>query len=142
MEGTDNREIFASHGLKNTKHRNLIFDILKNTEFPLSTESIFLMLKEVDTSICYSTVYRILDMFVSKGLVIKSNIGDENKAAFELNRLDHRHHLICMGCKKMIALEDCPLDQYEKSLERKTQFDITAHKLEIFGYCPACKDKE
>lgn len=142
MEGSDNKEIFAAHGLKNTKHRNFIYDILKNADLPLTTENIFLMLKDLDSSINFSTVYRNLDVFATKGLVVKSNIGDESKAAFELNRLEHRHHLICMGCKKIIALQDCPLDRYEKSLERKTQFDITAHRLEIFGYCPACKGRE
>jgi Fur family transcriptional regulator, ferric uptake regulator len=141
MEGPDNREIFAKHGLKNTKHRNLIYDILRNAELPLTTESIYLMLKEVDTSISFSTVYRVLDVFASKGLVVKSGIGEDNRAAFELNRMEHRHHLICVGCRKMIAIEGCPLELFEKSLENKTHFDITAHKLEIFGYCPNCKGK-
>jgi Fur family transcriptional regulator, ferric uptake regulator len=142
MDGTENKEVFLKLGLKNTKHRNLIYDMLKASEFPLTTESIYLKLKDVDTSISFSTVYRILEVFAAKGLAIKSSIGDDSKAAFELNRLVHRHHLICMGCKKMIAIEGCPLERFEKSLERKTQFDITAHNLEIFGYCPACKDKD
>jgi Fur family ferric uptake transcriptional regulator len=120
----------------------MVYDILKGSELPLTSEELFLKLKDVDASISYSTVYRILDAFAEKGLVLKSNIGDENKAVFELSRAEHRHRLICIGCRKMIALEDCPLDEYEKSLESKTHFDITAHKLEIFGYCPACKEKQ
>ena len=142
MQELDNSALFAKHSLKNTKHRNLIIDILKKSQVPLTTESIFLMLKNVDTSISFSTVYRILDVFVSKGIAAKANIGDDNKAMFELNRMEHKHHLVCVGCKKMITIEGCPLDRYEKALEKETQFDITAHKLEIFGYCPACKDKE
>lgn len=142
MAGSDNRELFGKLGLKNTKHRNLIYDILKESQLPLTTEHIYLKLKEVDTSISFSTVYRILDAFVSKGIVLKSSISDDNKAMFELNRMQHKHHLVCISCKKMIAVENCPLERYEKSLEKKTQFEITAHNLEIFGYCPACRLKE
>lgn len=142
MTELDNKEVFGEHGLKNTKHRNLIYDILKESQLPLTTEHIYLKLKEVDTSISFSTVYRILDAFVSKGIALKSSMSDDNKAMFELNRMEHKHHLVCISCKKMIAVDDCPLERYEKSLAKKTQFDITAHNLEIFGYCPACKVKQ
>ncbi len=142
MAGVDNKELFGKHGLKNTKHRNLVYDILTESQFPLTTEQIYLKLKEVDTSISFSTVYRILDAFVSKGIALKSSISEDNKAMFELNRMEHKHHLVCISCKKMITVEGCPLERYEKLLEKKTQFDITAHNLEIFGYCPVCKMKE
>lgn len=142
MAGSDNKELFGKHGLKNTKHRNLVYDILTESKLPLTTEHIYLKLKNVDTSISFSTVYRILDTFVSKGIALKSSISDDNKAMFELNRMEHKHHLVCISCRRMIAVEGCPLERYEKSLEKKTQFDITAHNLEIFGYCPACKVKE
>lgn len=142
MEDQENRQVFRAHGIKNTGHRNLIYDILRHAELPLTTEAIFLMLKEVDTSISFSTVYRILDLFACKGLAVKTTLADEGKAAFEMNRIEHRHRLICMGCKKMISIEGCPLKQYERTLEHKTQFDITTHKLELFGYCPECKEKE
>lgn len=142
MDVPDNRDLFRKYGLKNTKNRSLIFEILKSSEFPLTPESVFLKLKEVDASVSFSTVYRILDIFTEKGIALRTNIGNEKKAAFELNRLEHKHRLVCINCKKMIAIEDCPLDMFEKSLEMKTQFDITSHKLEIYGYCPACKDKE
>lgn len=135
----ENREVFARLGLKSTKHRDGIYELLKAADRPLAPEEIFLRLKETDATVSYSTVYRTLDTFTAKGLAVKSAIGDENRAVFELNRPEHRHRLICIGCRKTIPLEHCPLDRYEKSLERETSFDITAHRLELFGYCPACK---
>ena len=141
MQGDDNKDVFTKHGLKNTKHRNLVLDILKGSDCPLTTEEIFLKLKEVDTSISFSTVYRILEAFAVKGITEKSTATD-GRHAFELSPTAHKHRLVCIGCKKMVAIEGCPLSDFSKSLENETQFDITAHKLEIYGYCPACKDKE
>lgn len=136
----DNKELFGKHGIKNTKQRNLTIDILKQTQLPLTAENIFFKLKETDSSICLSSVYRILEVFISKGLVVKSTIPDENKAVFELKRMEHKHHLVCVSCKKMIAIDDCPLAKYEKYLEKDLGFDITGHKLEIFGYCQKCRE--
>jgi Fur family ferric uptake transcriptional regulator len=79
---------------------------------------------------------------VSKGLVTKSNITGDNKALYEINNLDHTHHLICSGCKKMFSVDGCPLEEYEKQLMVKMDFDITGHKLEIFGVCKDCKAKK
>lgn len=141
MEEGNNRELFARLGLKNTRHRSMIYDILKGAELPLSTEEIFLRMKALDAAVSFSTVYRTLDTFAEKGVAVKSAADEGGRTEFEMNRSEHRHRLVCIGCKRVIPLEDCPLDRYEKSLEKKTQFDITAHRLEIFGYCPACKGR-
>ena len=137
-----NRDVFSKHGLRNTKHRNLVYDMLMASDAPLTAESIFLKLREMDVPVSFSTVYRILDAFAARGLALKSGMSDQNKAAFELTRIGHRHRLICVGCQKTVAVEGCPLNGFEKALESETHFDITAHKLEIFGLCPACKGKQ
>lgn len=141
MDTADNRELFARHGLKNTRHRNLIYDLLRPSELPLTAEDVFLRLKDVDASVSLSTVYRILDAFAEKGLAVKADSIGGGKAAYEICRAEHRHRLVCMGCKKTVPIDGCPLEKFEKTLSEKTQFDITSHRLEIFGYCPECKEK-
>ena len=100
MEQLDNKEFFSNHGIKNTKQRNMIFDILKEESLPLTAERVFFKAKEIDPTLSLSTVYRILDVFVDKGMVLKSSITEDNKAMFELNRMEHKHHLVCICCKK------------------------------------------
>jgi len=53
----------------------------------------------------------------------------------------HRHYLICLGCKKIMPIDHCPLGDYEKSLAKKTNYLISGHRLDIYGYCPECKLK-
>ncbi|MCE5286041.1 MAG: transcriptional repressor [Pelosinus sp.] len=128
-----------SVGLKNTKHRHSILAILERCESPITAEEIFLELKQQQVAINLSSVYRTLENLVIKEMVVKSTISGESKALFELKRTGHRHRLICSGCKKMIAIEGCPVAEYEKSLQQQTGFRVTGHKLEIYGYCHDCE---
>ncbi len=140
MEANQYKEIFRKNNIKATKQREVVLDILMNASVPLTADEIYVKQMEGESNISLSTIYRILDVFVSKCLVQKSNISD-NKAIFEVIGMGHKHHLICLACGKIIALDHCPMGEYEKSLEKETQFEITSHKLAFFGYCPMCKQK-
>lgn len=132
-------DILKREGLKSTKHRIAILEVLESCDQPLSTEQIFFKLKEDNISINLSSIYRNLESLVSRELVIKSNITGESKAIYELNRMEHKHRLICSGCKKMFLIDGCPLEEYERHLKDKMNFDITGHRLEIFGFCKDCR---
>lgn len=133
------RAILKQEGLKYTKHRASIMKVIAESGQPLSAEQVFLILQESGINVNLSTVYRTLESLASKNLIIKSNIGSDTKALFELNRMEHKHRLICIGCKKMFSVDGCPLEDYERRLHNKTGFDVTDHKLEIYGYCEECK---
>jgi len=139
MRKADYNNLLKSNGLKNTKRRNSILEILASMDQPLTVEQIFLELKQKEVPINMSTVYRILETLASKDLIAKSQIIGDNKTYFELKRIEHTHHLICMGCKKMFSVDDCPFEEYCDILQARTGFNITGHKLEIYGYCQSCR---
>lgn len=141
MENKEWKEIFKKNNIKATKQRELVFQLLTESDVPLTAEEIYVMLMEKEKNMSLSTIYRILDVFVSKGLVQKSNITN-NKAVYEVLGMGHKHHIICISCGKIIALDHCPIREYEKALEKETEFEITSHKLVFFGYCPACRKKQ
>lgn len=140
MISLSNTEIFKKYKIKNTKNRNIILDILREGEL-LTAEEIFLKSKEIDSNINLSTVYRTLNIFEKNAIVLKSNIAHEDKTRFKLNHMDHMHYLICLSCHREIGLENCPISGYDLFLEERTDFDIVGHKLEVYGYCPKCKNK-
>lgn len=135
-------ELLAKEGVKRTKHRKAILEILEGSETPLTADEIFLTLKEKHTSIWLSTVYRTLEILTEKDVVLKSTSMGEDKARYELKHDEHRHRFVCVGCHKMIPLLDCPLEDFEKKLKDKMDFDVTGHNLEIYGYCHDCKLRE
>lgn len=128
-------------GLKSTRRRSDVLLILEGKSRPVTAEQIFLDLKEKGVNISLSTVYRILEVLVTKDVVLKMNSTENDSALFELNRRIHRHYLVCLGCRKMIPVEHCPLGGLEKRLEQETGFAVTGHSLEIYGYCSECQKK-
>lgn len=134
-------ERLKKSGLKSTKSRKAILDILIKSNQPIAAEQIFLALKEKNIDINLSTVYRTLESLESKDLVTKISIIDDDRMLFEYNQLDHRHYLVCLDCKKIITIQNCPLGSYEKTLEDKTHFNIIGHKLYLYGYCEECQKR-
>lgn len=130
--------ILTKQGCKNTKSRKAVIDILNKTEAPISAEEIYLGIKTLGSSANLSTVYRTLELMEEKGLVGKTMMND-GRARYELTGDGHRHHLICTNCHRMVPIDICPLNTLEKDVSQKTNFDITGHKLELYGVCPECK---
>jgi Fur family transcriptional regulator, ferric uptake regulator len=130
--------ILTQQGCKNTKSREAVISTLERAHTPVSAEDIFIRIKEKGAAANLSTVYRTLELMESKGLVSKTIMPD-GKARYELTGDGHRHHLICTNCNKMVAIDFCPLEALQKDVGEKNRFDITGHKLEIYGVCPECK---
>jgi Fur family ferric uptake transcriptional regulator len=81
----DHKELFAGLQLRNTKSRNLVYDVLNESDAPMTAEQVYLKLRALDSPISLSTVYRILEVFVGKEIVLKTNLTDENKFMVEIN---------------------------------------------------------
>lgn len=127
-------------GLKVTRQRCEIVDILEQSAQPVSAEGLFFQLREQGSAISLSTVYRVLELLVAKKAVRRISTVEEGGSLFELDDA-HRHYLVCLGCHRMFPLDDCPLEAYEKELTSRTGFDVTGHSLEIYGYCRDCQEK-
>ena len=135
------RDDLKRKGLKNTKRRAAILEILERQPQPVTAGQIFMELSRLKVPTSLSTVYRELDSLVANSLVVKAKINESEKAFYEYNRMVHKHYLICLGCKKMIAIDACPLKPFEEKLEKQTHFRITDHRLNLYGYCPECQAK-
>ncbi len=126
-------------GLKFTKHRQLVLQLLQAQGGVLTAEEIYSELQAQGADINFSTVYRILESFTQKGVTEKSYLADARKYGFVLHALGHRHRLICLGCHRIVEVEHCPIASFEEQLAGKTDFSIVGHNLEWYGYCASCR---
>lgn len=134
------RNMLSQKGLKNTSVRVVVLKILDDSEIPMTVEEIFVSVRSLLSSVNLSTVYRTMETLLKNGLVEKTALLDENKARYEFRRVEHKHHLVCTGCNRMIPVEDCPVDdEYAKLMCNKQGFELTGHRLEIYGLCPGCQ---
>lgn len=142
------QSISYPQGIKWTKQRKDVYEVLHSAKEPLSAVQIYQQLAKSDISCNYavSTIYRILSAFEEKNIVNKTNWMGDGTVVYELNRGEHMHYAVCMNCNKRIPLHACPIqhmhlhhDETEQGLE-ETGFQVVGHKLELYGYCRECRE--
>lgn len=87
-----------------------------------------------------ATVYRSLSMLLDLKLVQRFDFGD-GAARFELTvgHKDHHHHLVCRACTRIVEVDDCFPEEFERALAARSGFKAVTHRLEFFGVCPDCQ---
>ena len=86
-------------------------------------------------------LFWIAELFTSLELVKKLDFGD-GRNRYELN--DHNlahshHHLICLGCGKVVEFSYNFLDDLKKKVKKENAFNIVDYQLKFYGYCSACE---
>lgn len=127
-------------GIKRTKQRESVLSLLEQSDTPLSASDICSKIEKNGDAAWLSTVYRTLELFVKKGVAIKTKVMNNDMAVYELNRFKHKHYAVCMNCHKIIPMDNCPMDKFIPELE-EDDFHIMGHNLEVYGYCKDCYSK-
>ena len=141
---------FRGCGYRMTVPRQAILDVLSRTSRHLSAEDIYMTAHKIYPNVGLTTVYRTVELLVQMGLVFKFDFGD-GRARYELSEGPkgerHHHHLVCKNCGRVIDYTDFIdeevelLNQTEKGLSKKYDFDITNHLIQFHGLCSECKKK-
>ena len=124
--------------LKFTKARDKILKLLESSTDPLSAFDMFYLLD--DKSINLSTIYRTLQTFEEKGMIIK-DIRVDHKAVYTIKKMHHKHILICIKCNKKIYLNNCPFHKVYEDINQEYGFLVNDHNMELYGICKECQNK-
>jgi len=135
----DLEEIWAvlkGAGLRRTEPREAILLILSTEHGPFSVEE--LHAKVARKKIDLVTVYRCVAAFEEAGVLRRCDFGDQI-ARYELAAgHHHHHHVVCRSCQKAESLDDCVLEQLDRTIE-KMGYAKVGHRLEFFGVCSKCQ---
>jgi len=129
-----------SAGLKNTKAREGLINIFKNSKKPIDVSESLNLLKKRGILADQTTIYRSLNAFSNKGLVRAIHFND-GVVRYELSDRPEHHHVVCTKCGKIEDILDCSVEKIENMIEAKKGYEIKSHSLEFFGICPECKAK-
>ena len=122
-------------GLRMTRNRESLVEVLIDSDHPLSADEIRKAAGFASTDLV--TVYRNLEAFQSAGLLQRIPL-ENGSQLFELTDLnDHYHHLICRECHKTERLEVCLGEKLSKKAKTLGYTQI-AHVLEVYGICGEC----
>lgn len=127
-------------GIKITKPRLMILDVLSNADSAIDAEKISSECKKRNFQVDYSTIYRNLELFENAEIVDKFDLGT-GKYSYIIKKDAHKHFLQCRLCHKEIEI-DCPMQQIEELIKNKTGYSSIEHQLKIQGVCEECKDKK
>lgn len=127
-------EILMKAGLRLTKSRMEIFNVLKSFNKPMSIMDIVTACPGVDKV----SVYRTIDLFTK--LHIVSTIPHGWKHLYELAApfSPHHHHLICEKCGGLTEIHSERLELMITDLTNGHGFIATGHHFEITGLCQDC----
>ena len=132
------RKILTEHKVSITNPRILVLEALLEVNNPLTVEELQSKLKGI---VAKSTLYRVLND-LKKINILNEFTSPDNSTVVELILEDHphHHHLFCSDCGEVIDVELS--DEFEKmllieieSIQKKFNFEINDHRVEMFGLC-------
>lgn len=95
-------------------------------------------------SVPVSSAYRSLTALVEAGVVRRVS-GTDDHGRFELSEDlgGHHHHLVCDGCGVVSDISAYPrleraLADAARVAREETGFEVTGHRIDLLGRCPAC----
>jgi Fe2+ or Zn2+ uptake regulation protein len=123
---------------RNTKQKQLILGILKESDRPMSINEIYAQVVLLLPKIAKSTIYRNIDSLLSQNLIDKYHLND-NEVFYRIkaDSKEHKHFVICDDCKKVFDLPTCPIHSLENAMEEEG-FIIKDHLIQISGICKVC----
>jgi len=146
MKATEKRQrrehFLAAHrasGLPVTTQRRAVFEsILRRRDHP-TAERLYQVVRARLPDVSRMTIHRILNTFVSLGLVAKTcHPGSAARFDPELGR---HHHLVCLQCGRIIDVEDPSLDQLPWPKLNSNDFQIQTYQVHFHGRCAQCAQK-
>ncbi len=132
------RKTLSAAGKRVTNQRALIMEIIRRGEGHLDADEIYRRARGKEPRLSLSTVYRTLLMLKKLGLVEELHF-DEEHHHYELKPSAEHHHLICLGCGRVIEFH-YPLSRYiKRSVPEAKGFDIAETEVRMSGYCSKCR---
>lgn len=129
-----------SSGIRITPQRHAVLEFLLNAETHPTADDIYKALEGKFPNMSVATVYNNLRVFREIGLVRELTYGDSS-SRFDCNTSKH-YHIICESCGKIVDFHYPSLDEVESLAEQITGFDVSHHRMEVYGVCQECKEEK
>ena len=127
-------------GLRNGGARRAVIELLAQQDCCLTAQEIFDRLRASGRQVGIASVYRVLDLLTSEGLVQRIELGS-GIARYEpaYSGGEHHHHLVCDSCGKVEAFADRRLEHAIHRLEQASGYVVAGHDVVLHGACSDCR---
>lgn len=129
-------ETLKKSGVRITPQRHAVLEFLLTSMTHPTADDIYKALEEKFPNMSVATVYNNLRILREIGLVRELTYGDDS-SRFDSNMNDH-YHIICEECGKIVDFHYPTLDEIESLAEKVSGFNISHHRMELYGKCEDC----
>ncbi len=135
------RESLKRRGIRLTRQRQILLELLEHTGRHLDAENLYKLANKLDPKLNRVTVYRTLKLLKEGGLVDELDLmhweGDQHY--YETRSKQEHAHVICLRCGKVEEFFGDPLQKLRRQVESHFGFQILIARTEIGGYCAHCQ---
>ncbi len=119
-------------GLRVTRQRRIILDILSKTNDHPNAFEIFQRIHKIDPSISLSTVYRTMKTLEGSGTIHRHTFSG-GPSRFEQADGKHHDHLIDVETGKVIEFQSEVIEKLQTEIAKSLGYDVIHHRLELYG---------
>ena len=125
-------------GYRLTSQRRSLAGLIEERRGHFTAEGLLRESRRRRLGVTRATVFRSLDVLAELGLVERLDL-PSGEHAFVACETSHHHHIVCSSCGRSTKVSDNGLEAVAAAVERESGYRVDAHRLELFGVCPACR---
>ena len=125
-------------GYRLTSPRRALADLIGGRRGHFTAEDLLGESRRRRLGVTRATVFRSLEVLAELGLVERLDL-PSGEHAFVACEPAHHHHIVCSSCGRSTEVEDHGLEAVAAAMGRESGYRGDAHRLELFGLCPACR---
>jgi Fur family ferric uptake transcriptional regulator len=135
------RDFIKRKRLRVTSEREVVLQEIMHYREHFDADMIHLRLRQQKVKISKSSIYRTIPLLLECGLIQESFYRNGRLLYEHVFGQGHHCHMRCLTCADVVeyCLDDLRL--VEEKLGRMYDFDVRGHRLEVYGYCPACRGR-
>ncbi len=133
------RAFISKKGLRNTPEREEIIREIFSIQKHFDVDELYLRLRNKGSKVSKASIYRNIPLILECGLIREVWHEDGHMHYEQIYGARHHCHLRCVECGKVIEFVDDEIKYIEKRLEKKYDFKIIDHRLDVKGYCSKCR---
>src|SRR5687767_50604 len=126
MGSEDTKGSLKRRGIRLTRQRNILLDLIDQSGEHLNAESLYRLAKERDPKLNRVTVYRTLKLLKEGGLVDELDLlhKDGDQHYYETRMKAEHAHVICLRCGRVEEFFGEPLQKLRKQVQSHFGFQI------------------
>jgi Fur family ferric uptake transcriptional regulator len=128
----DYEGVLRDAGLRITKPRRIILEILHRSEGHPDAAQIFEQAAAMDSRISLATVYRTMKALEESGAIQRHAFG-HGPARFEQAHVGHHDHLIDVDTGEVVEFTSDRIEAIQQEIAARLGYEIVHHRLELYG---------